>query len=151
MRRGCGILFGVATHVLFAYTVWHLVWFLKGPTVSGAAELESVASLAGSLCIDALLAAIFAVPHSVLLLPPVRKRLVASGIPGPFYGCFFCVATCLTLLLTILAWRPTTLVVWRWPGPAGTLISWAFVGSWAALLYSLSLTGLGWQTGLTQF
>ena len=156
MRRGCGIFFGVATHALFAFTVWHLVWFLKGPTplvdagLGAHADGGGALAVAGrSLCIDALLAVVFAVPHSVLLLPAVRKRLVAAGIAGPFYGCFFCVATCLTLLVTILAWQPITLVVWRWPEPVGTLVAWAFVASWAALFYSLSLTGLGWQTGWT--
>ena len=32
---------------------------------------------------------------------------------------------------------------------AATLVAWAFVASWAALFYSLSITGLGWQTGWT--
>ena len=31
MRRDAGILFGLATHGLFAVTVWYLYWFLKGP------------------------------------------------------------------------------------------------------------------------
>ena len=156
MRRTLGILFGVATHLLFAFTVWHLVWFLKGPSIAADAVGPGIslarggrASIAAGLCIDALLAGIFAVPHSVLLLPPVRKRLVAAGIAGPFYGCFFCVATCLTLLLTIFCWQPAPAVVWRWPAPLDTGITWAFVASWAALLYSLFLTGLGWQTGFT--
>ena len=157
MRRTLGILFGVATHLLFAFTVWHLVWFLKGPSIAAdadgpgiAVERSGLASVAAALFIDAVLAGIFAVPHSVLLLPPVRKRLVAAGIAGPFYGCFFCVVTCLTLLLTIFCWQPmTAVVVWRWPAPLDTCIAWAFVAAWAALLSSLYLTGLGWQTGFT--
>ena len=155
MRRTFGILFGLATHILFAVTVWYLVWFLKGPSaVAGVASVAGVAGVAGgdiavSLAIDALLAGVFAVPHSVLLLPAVRSRLVKGGIPGPLYGCFFCVATCLTLLLTILCWQPTAVVLWRWPAPLGTFIAWAFVASWGALFYSLYLTGLGWQTGFT--
>jgi protein-S-isoprenylcysteine O-methyltransferase Ste14 len=156
MRRTFGILFGVATHLLFAFTVWHLVWFLKGPSIAadtGGGAIEDSrggqASVAVGLCIDALLAGVFAVPHSVLLLPSVRKRLVATGIAGPFYGCFFCVASCLTLLLVIFCWQPMTTVVWRWPTPLDTWIAWAFVASWGSLLYSLYLTGLGWQTGFT--
>ena len=146
MQRTFGILFGVATHLLFAWTVWYLVWFLKGPAIAAA---PAGGDIAASLAIDALLAGVFAVPHSLLLLPAVRSRLVKGGIPGPFYGCVFCVATCLALLVTIFCWRPTTTVVWRWPAPLDTWIAWAFVASWGALLYSLALTGLGWQTGFT--
>jgi len=145
MRRAAGILFGVATHLLFAFTVWHLVWFLKGRSIPGGGQSSVVFGVA----IDAMLAGVFAVPQSMLLLPSVRKRLVAAGIAGPFYGCFFCVVTCLTLMLVFFCWRPMTAVVWRWPSPLDTLIEWAFVGSWGTLLYSLFLTGMGRQTGFT--
>ena len=156
MRRTLGILFGVATHLLFAVTVWHLVWFLKGPSIAADAVVSGVTEghggqtpVVASLIVNAILAGIFAVPHSMLLLPKVRSRLVKVGVAGPLYGCFFCVATCLTLLVTIFCWRPMTAVVWRWPAPLDTCIAWAFVASWGALLYSLHLTGLGWQTGFT--
>ena len=43
-----GILWGVATHGLFAVTVWYLYWFLKGPPLPRTAQ--------GKLWIDALLA-----------------------------------------------------------------------------------------------
>jgi len=156
MQRAFGIGVGVATQVLFACTVWQLIWFLKGSAdlpapADGldAADAAAARLLTESLASDALLALFFAVPHSVLLLPAVRARLVKAGIGGAFYGCFFCVVTCTTLLFTILAWQPTSAVAWRWPEPLGTAIAWAFVGCWGALLYSLHLTGLGWQTGWT--
>jgi len=148
MRRACGILFGAATHALFAFTVWHLVWFLKGAAPAAAAVVPTAGDVRAA-CVDGLLAAFFAVPHSVLLLPAVRSRLVKAGIGGPFYGCFFCVVTCVTLLVTMLCWQPSAVVVWRWPGAAGTAVAWGFVASWGALFYSLHLTGLGWQTGFT--
>jgi protein-S-isoprenylcysteine O-methyltransferase Ste14 len=147
MSRFCGIAFGLATHVLFAFTVWHLFWFLKGPLPDDlrAAPL----GLGVALGIDTLLALVFAVPHSVFLLPSVRRRLVSAGIPSPFYGCFYCVVTCAVLLLTIFCWQPTSVVAWRWPAPFDGVVSAAFAASWAALFYSLYLTGLGWQTGWT--
>ena len=93
MRRSLGILFGVATHLLFAFTVWHLVWFLKGPTIAADAtsggtlvSRGGTPSVVAALIIDTLLAGVFAVPHSVLLLPALRSRLVKAGIAGPFYG-----------------------------------------------------------------
>ena len=147
MRRIAGILFGVASHALFIVTVWHLFWFLEGGW--SAAARGAPGSPLGALAVDALLAATFAVPHSLFLVPAVRRRVVGAGLASPLYGCFYCVVTCTALLTTILAWRPTGIVVFRWPPPWDGVISAGFLASWAALLWSLHLTGLGWQTGLT--
>ncbi|MGB8853398.1 MAG: hypothetical protein WCC69_07535 [Pirellulales bacterium] len=144
MRRTAGLLFGLTTHALFAFTVWHLFWFLKGvdPAVGRT-------TAAGAVVIDMALAIGFAVPHSLFLMPSVRRRIVAAGLAGPLYGCFYCTLTCLALLTTIFLWQPIAAVTWRWPEPLATAVSCGFVASWVALLYSLHLTGLGWQTGLT--
>ena len=147
MRRTAGILFGVLTHALFAVTVWHLFWFLKG-----AEPVDSTArgpAVAAAAWINALLALAFAVPHSLFLVPAVRKAIVGRGLAGPLYGCFYCVVSCVALLTTILCWWPIDVVLWRWPAPLGAVVSWCFVASWGGLLWSLHLTGLGWQTGLT--
>lgn len=149
MRRTAGIFFGVATHALFAFTVWHLVWFLRGTDPGPAAATVFRPSMAADAGIDFLLALVFAVPHSLLLVPEVRKRIVAGGLEAPLYGCLYCVVTCLALLVTILCWRPIDVVLWRWPGASAGVVTACFVASWAALLGSLHLTGLGWQTGLT--
>ena len=37
MRRNIGIAAGVLTHALFAFTVWHLYWFLAGSARHGRA------------------------------------------------------------------------------------------------------------------
>jgi protein-S-isoprenylcysteine O-methyltransferase Ste14 len=147
MRTFFGIAFGLATQALFAYTVWHLFWFLKGPRPDDLRA--SPLGLAAALGIDALLALSFAVPHSVFLLPSVRRRIVSAGLYGPFYGCFYSVVTCAVLLLMIFCWQPTAVVAWRWAAPLDSVVSTAFAASWVALVYSLALTGLGWQTGWT--
>ncbi len=102
----------------------------------------------GSLWIDGVLALQFAVPHSVLLLPGVRRRLTRV-IPAPFYGCFYCVVTCASLWLMFIAWQPQPSIIWHTTGLGGTLVTAAFLASWGALFYSLHLTGLGYQTGWT--
>ncbi|MFM8735777.1 MAG: methyltransferase family protein [Pirellulales bacterium] len=147
MRRTAGILFGIGTHALFACTVWHLFWFLKGGSAGHATG--DGGTVAHAVAIDALLAVGFAAPHSLFLVPSVRKAIVSRGLASPLYGCFYCVVTCLALLTTIFCWQPITIVLWRWPAPLDSVVSGCFVASWAALLYSLHLTGLGWQTGLT--
>jgi len=148
MRRIAGILFGVLTHALFAFTVWHLVWFLAGHGPAGPAVAASAREVA-PLAVDLGLAVLFAVPHSLLLLPAVRRRLVPHWIPGAFYGLFFCAATCVFLLATIFLWQPSDAVVFAWPAAVRPWVTAAFAASWAALFYSLALTGLGQQTGWT--
>ncbi|HEY4311415.1 MAG TPA: hypothetical protein VGN12_18345 [Pirellulales bacterium] len=140
MRRTAGILFGLATHGLFAVTVYYLFWFLKGAAPAARSS--------GSLWVDVLLAAQFAIPHSILLLPAVRQRLTRS-IPSAFYGCFYCVVTCVSLLVMFAAWQPHSTIIWQSQGATATAITLAFLSSWGALLYSLHLTGLGYQTGWT--
>ena len=54
ISRLFGLFFGVATHVLFAFTVWHLFWFLKGPLPEEVRM--SPVGLGASLGIDTLLA-----------------------------------------------------------------------------------------------
>ncbi len=140
------IVFGVATQVLFALTVCRLFPFLQGGTPPhGLCPLRLVLVRLG---IDFLLAVQFAIPHSYLLLPQTRERLKRL-IPGPQYGCFFCTMTCLTLLLTIECWQPIPVTLWSLHGVARQGVRLAFLLSWPALLYSLHLTGLGYQTGLT--
>lgn len=149
LSRACGIAFGLATHLLFAFTVWHLVWFLAGhaPAMPARAVLDR--SLVATIAIDWALATMFAVPHSMLLLPAVRGRLTKEFMPAAFYGCFYCVVTCVALLTTIFCWRTSDVVVWAWPVAVQPFITAAFVGSWVMLFYSLHLTGLGYQTGWT--
>ncbi|MCA9016262.1 MAG: hypothetical protein KDA77_13100, partial [Planctomycetaceae bacterium] len=66
MQRFVGITFGLATQLLFLFTVWHLFWFLKEDYRNHAA---------GYLWLDAVLALQFAIGHSLLLYPKVRTLI----------------------------------------------------------------------------
>ena len=149
VARTGGIAFGLATHAFFAVTVWHLVWFLAGHGPGVVSEPTNASTTLQAVVVDAALATLFTVPHSVLLLPAVRRTLTTHLVPQAFYGCFYCVATCAVLLTTILAWQPADVVIWAWPASLSRWVSAAFIGCWLLLLYSLHLTGLGYQTGLT--
>lgn len=76
LSAAVGFAFGGVVHVLFAVTVWHLVWFLAGHSPTHPAIVQWNASLMATVTIDAALATVFAVPHSLFLLPAVRRRLV---------------------------------------------------------------------------
>jgi protein-S-isoprenylcysteine O-methyltransferase Ste14 len=82
-----------------------------------------------------------------LLLPSVRKAL-GRWVPQALYGCVFSVATCAGLLLAMETWQPCEGAAWILEGPAAGAVDLAFLASWGALIYSLWLTGLGYQTGL---
>ncbi len=141
LRRGAwslGVALGVATHVLFAGTVCGLFWFLAGWSHRPV----------GPLWMDVLLALQFAVPHSLLLYPPVRKRL-GRWIAPAFYGLFYCCVTCVSLWCVFLNWRQSDIVLWELDGWSRRGIESAFAFAWVSLFYSLHLSGLSWQTGLT--
>jgi protein-S-isoprenylcysteine O-methyltransferase Ste14 len=139
--RTLGILFGLGTQAFFAFTVWHLFWFLRDGTAA-----QSHASLSA----DALLALQFAVAHSLLLLPASRA-FISKHLPGEMFGSLFTVATCLGLLSMVCCWQGSPIVVWQATGWAETAVRAGFYGSWFSLFYTLSLTGFGYQTGWTQW
>jgi protein-S-isoprenylcysteine O-methyltransferase Ste14 len=138
MRRLLGIFFGVLTQALFIATVGMLFWFLEG----------DMHHAHGSVWIDLLLATHFSVVHSLFLLPAVRERL-ERWIPKAFYGLCFCLSACSSLLLVILLWRTSDVVIWQATGIAAPAIRTVFVAGWFLLVYSLHLSGFGYQTGWT--
>lgn len=140
VARFWGISFGLLTHALFVFAVWHIFWFLRG-----SVPAEEVPASSWWL-IDLALALQFVVPHSLLLYPAVRERL-GKTITGPYYGLVFCVVTCLCFLLTIFCWQPIPYFVWNLSGRGEAMVHGAFYASWGLLFYSLSLNGLGFQTG----
>lgn len=136
--RAAGILFGVATQGLFLWTALNLFWFLRGPLPPGGRFAPVT---------DLLLAVFFAWPHSLLLVPPVQRWLKQHIHPA-FMGCIHCVATCTSLLVLFASWSSSQRALWELHGWAETFVLAGFYGSWIALLYSLWLTGMGYQTGL---
>jgi uncharacterized membrane protein len=147
-KRSFWVAFGALAQVLFALTVCRLFPFLRGGGHFHGALSPAPGSSAVWFMTDGLLAVQFAAVHSVLLLPAVRKAL-GRWVPSALYGCVFCVATCAGLLLAMETWQPCTGAVWGLQGLPARVVDVAFLLSWVALIYSLWLTGLGYQTGLS--
>lgn len=148
MKRAFWLAFGALTQCLFVVTVCRLFPFLRGGRHFQGLFARDPGNSAPWFAIDTLLAIQFAIFHSVLLAPPVRRTL-GRWVPHALYGCVFTFATCVSLLLTTEIWQPSAGVIWRLEGPPAVSVELAYFLSWAALLYSLCLTGLGNQTGLT--
>ena len=139
--RIAGIAFGVATQLVFLFTVVQLFLFLR----YGGAKISFQ-----WFWIDTLLSIGFAVPHSILLAPPTQKYL-KRWMPVGLLGCLHCTVTCLTLWLMFFFWRTTSALVWKASGWTEMMVLFGFYGSWIFLFYSLYLTGMGYQTGFTQW
>ncbi|MBU6239635.1 MAG: hypothetical protein KGQ51_17575 [Planctomycetes bacterium] len=139
--RAAGFCFGIGTQLLFLWTVVYLFLFLR--YCDGT-------EYAGWWWMDTLMAMGFAVPHSLILFPPIQKR-IRQRLPSGLMGCVHCTVTCVTLLLMFRYWGSSKVVVWQATGMVETAVLACFYLSWVALLYSLYWTGFGYQTGLTQW
>ncbi len=134
-----GLVFGVGTQIFFLITAWNLFLFLRyGSSTQGSYWIAT----------DTLLALFFAWPHSLLLVPSVQKRL-KSLVPGAWMGLIHCSVTCISLWMLYWGWRTVDVYLWRLEGWAAQGMLFGFYASWIALFYSLYLTGMGYQTGLT--
>ncbi len=140
-QRVVGLSFGIATQAIFAWTAYHLFFFLKDGSTN---------SYAFHPFINAFLATFFAIPHSLLLWPRMRKW-ITRWLPGPFYGSLFCLATCFSLLLLFSGWSRSEVALWDLTGWMKAVVQAAYLTSWVALIASIRLTGLGYQTGWTPF
>ncbi|MCA9061553.1 MAG: hypothetical protein KDA96_00760 [Planctomycetaceae bacterium] len=141
LRRCAGLALGVGTQAAFAITVVYLFSFLRYGAFSDSRHWVAW---------DTMLALQFAIPHSLLLHPTTRKKL-RPWITPEFYGVFFCLCTCASLGLIFRYWKAHPVVVWDLEGPAQTAMLAGFGFAWVSLLYSIHLTGLGYQTGWTQW
>ncbi len=72
-QRVVGLSFGIATQAIFAWTAYHLFFFLKDGSTN---------SYAFHPFINAFLATFFAIPHSLLLWPRMRKW-ITRWLPPP--------------------------------------------------------------------
>ncbi|MCA9192507.1 MAG: hypothetical protein KDB03_12120 [Planctomycetales bacterium] len=137
-----GLGLGIATQLVFLFTVVQLFMFLR----FGAATI-AVAS-ENWMYWDFGLAVGFVIPHSILLVPSVQQWM-RQRIPAAWTGCIHCCVTCVSLLTIFSAWRTTEGGVWLLTGWWRDICVSCFYGSWVTLFYSLALTGLGYQTGWT--
>jgi methanethiol S-methyltransferase len=139
--RSFGIALGIGTQLLFLYTVVFLFLFLRyGNSTTHPSWWLT----------DALMAIGFALPHSILLAP-FSQRWMRQHVPSGMLGSIHCCVTCMTLLTMFHFWGASDILIWRATGWLETAILFGFYGSWLALFYSLYCTGLGYQTGLTQW
>jgi protein-S-isoprenylcysteine O-methyltransferase Ste14 len=159
VKRTFWVVAGAAAQLLFAYTVYQLFAFLYAGTgdllgiepIPGALVANSERAsrpLSYRLAVDLLLLVQFGLAHSALLYPAVRQR-IELVMPDKLYGSFYATVASATVLLTATFWQPLPGIAYETRGVLAWALFAGFLTSWVGLFYSLSLTGLGFQTGLT--
>ncbi|MBL9161732.1 MAG: hypothetical protein JNL18_03215 [Planctomycetaceae bacterium] len=145
-RRAAGWIVGLGAQLMFAVTVVGLYQFLDGsaPRDGGRTPVWLMASC------NLGLALLFAVPHSLLRLPQLQSA-ICRVIGREFFGIFYCIVTCASLWIVFGAWQESDIVIWELSGWPRIVVVATFLLSWLALGYSLLLTGLGYQTGFTEW
>ena len=128
-------------------------WLYQGsgdPLGIGAAAVGNERTLSISWAIALALALLvqFTIPHSVLMLPRVRDS-IERFVPTELYAAFYSFVATSSLLLCRFLWQPLPGVIYETTGVLMWALLGAYLGSWVLLVYSLSLTGLGWQSGFT--
>lgn len=146
MSRAWWLLVGWSSQAAFLALCLTLMWFIQLATWPGVAH----AGQPGDLLLDLLLLAGFAVPHSILLLPPVR-RAMGRRMPAQLTGSLYTWTACLSLWTVMALWRPVGFELWHAGGAAQWAILAGAAAGWLLLGYSMHLSGFGWQTGLTPF
>jgi protein-S-isoprenylcysteine O-methyltransferase Ste14 len=145
MSRILWLAVGWSSQAAFAVLCCSLIGFLQLTTLGGISGRST-----WWLLPDLLLVAAFAVPHSILLLPPVR-RAMARHMPAQLTGAVYCWSGCLGLWLLMALWQPVGPELWHADATARWTILILAAAGWLLLGYSMHLSGLGWQTGLTPF
>ncbi|MEZ0227815.1 MAG: NnrU family protein [Planctomycetota bacterium] len=136
---------GIAIQLIFGATVPWLYMFL----LSGASREATGGGVAVPLLVDMALLAFFVVPHSFFLQPSVRRE-AERWVPRPLQGSIFTLIAIVTLGTLMLGWQPIPgAPIWRLEGDTARLMVAANAAAWGGLLYSMWLSGLGYQTGLT--
>jgi protein-S-isoprenylcysteine O-methyltransferase Ste14 len=119
MQRTLFFVYGLICHALFlAIYVWIGAFignlgFGVIRTIDGA----PIGSLTSALIIDALLIALFAIPHSVMARPGF-KRWWTQYVPQPIERSTYVLVSCMLMALLLWQWRPIGGVVWDVTNPA---------------------------------
>jgi methanethiol S-methyltransferase len=126
--------YGAFSYLAFVAVFGYAVAFLADAWVPRTVDRGGPqAGTATALVVDALLLAVFAVPHSVMARPAF-KRWWTTLVPRHVERATYVLVASAALALLFWQWRPIPTVVWYVPSPAagvllGTLsaVGWAWV------------------------
>ena len=125
-----------------------LAFFVGGVAVPKGIDDGPLLPAPRALAVDVALFAAFAVTHSLLARPSVKRRL-ARLWPQPLERALYSLVAAIQVSLLMLFWRPLPEVVWSAPpGPLPALLWILQAAGWAIVIAALAALG---GRGLTEF
>jgi methanethiol S-methyltransferase len=152
MSRAAHLAFSLLAYATFGVALLWAVLFLTGAGRPPLVDSGPAAPPGLAVLIDTGLLALFALSHSVLARPAV-KRALARVVPAAAERSLYVLTAGLVLVLLFGAWRPLPAAVWSIGGPAGALLAllgwlgWAGVVASSFMIDHFDLFGLrqGWH------
>jgi protein-S-isoprenylcysteine O-methyltransferase Ste14 len=123
--RGYAIAAYAATITVFVYTVG----FLIGAGTPTGIDRGHPTAWPAAVGIDLGLLALFAVQHTVMARPAVKRRL-SRVVPAAAERSTFVLAASLALALLCWQWRPVGADVWRTSGAAADVVLGCYAAGW---------------------
>jgi protein-S-isoprenylcysteine O-methyltransferase Ste14 len=132
MTRLLYFAFGVVCHAMFLVVFLYMVCFVGNLPVPRTIDgpLTGDTPLYVALMIDAVLLALFAVPHSVMARPAF-KRVWTRVVPPAIERSVYVLIANVCVIVLMWQWRPIGPVVWDVHGVVGRALVWTlFAAGW---------------------
>jgi protein-S-isoprenylcysteine O-methyltransferase Ste14 len=133
MNRILGVAFGLFAYLIFLASVLYTAGFIGNIAVPKSIDSGPASDLVGSIMVDLLLLAAFAIPHSVMARPAF-KAVWTRIVPASTERSIYVLSSSLLLLLVFWQWRPLTLAIWQTQGLAADLLAVMYGLGWLLLL-----------------
>jgi protein-S-isoprenylcysteine O-methyltransferase Ste14 len=148
MKKFLSLLYGVASYLLFLFTILYAIGFVGNVVVPKTIDGKSESSLMGSIFTDACLLLVFALQHSIMARPAF-KRWWTRIIPEHLERSTYVLLASICLLAVMWFWQPIGGVLWSTENPTARyfllmiyLIGWAIVFASTFLINHFDLFGL---------
>jgi protein-S-isoprenylcysteine O-methyltransferase Ste14 len=136
MGRIIVFIYGVVAYAVFFGTFLHALGFVGNVFANKSIDSGVEGPFGKALLINIVLLGLFAIPHSIMARPGVKKWW-AKSLPGPVERSTYVLGASLLLELLILQWRPMPGVVWNIENAVGqTIIHALFWGGWLLVFLS---------------
>lgn len=139
MSRVIVFIYGVVAYAAFLGTFLHAIGFVGNVFVNKSIDSGIEGPFSRALLINAALLGLFAIPHSIMARPGIKKWW-AKALPEPVERSTYVLSASLLLELLILQWRPMPGVVWNIENAVGQIsMHGLFWGGWLLVLISTFL------------
>jgi protein-S-isoprenylcysteine O-methyltransferase Ste14 len=135
--------YGLASYAGFTAIFLYAVGFLADAVVPRSVDARGPHPSSSALVVDALLLAMFGLPHSAMARPGFKRRWTAI-VPRHVERSTYVLVSTLALALVFRLWRPVPTVVWDVHPPTARTLLWGlYLSGWVwVLLMSFAIDHL---------